>query len=43
MVGVRSRVGLVHMFGGDLTLVWRLSWWEQRTTEVLMGEMGFRV
>lgn len=46
-----SRVGLVQVFGGEqtcissgfLTLVWRLSWRKQRTTEVLMGEMGFRV
>lgn len=51
MVGVRRWWGLVHMLGGDqicissgyLTLVWRLSRWKQRTTEVLMGEMGFRV
>lgn len=45
MVGVRSKVGLRQVFGRDqtcissgfLTLVWRPSWWKQRTTEVLMG------
>jgi hypothetical protein len=50
VVGV-SRVGLIQVFGGDqtcmssgfLTLVWRPSWLKQKTTEVLMGEMGFRV